>query len=91
MDELARTAMEIQAQETQEQRAKTENAREEAETKRAKADKAYQTAMNLTNDQYIQLRQIEIEKEKIDMIKNKNNVNIHMIMGGNPNTFYPIK
>ena len=91
MDELARTAMEIQAQETQEQRAKTENAREEAETKRAKADKAYQNSMNLTNDQYIQLRQIEIEKEKIDMIKNKNNVNIHMIMGGNPNTFYPIK
>lgn len=92
MDELARTAMQIQAQETQEQRAKTEMAREQAEIKRAQADKAYQMQMNLTADQYIRLRQIEIEKEKVEMIKNKNNVQIHMIMGNNDATpIYPIK
>lgn len=91
MDELARTAMQIQAEETQTQRAKTEDAREIAEAKRAKADKTYQRIMNLTNEQYIELRKIEIEKEKIDMIKNKNNVNIHMVMGNGNNTIYPIK
>ena len=92
MDELARTAMQIQAQETQEQRAKTEMAREQAEIKRAQADKAYQMQMNLTADQYIRLRQIEIEKEKVEMIKNKNNVQIHMIMGnGDATPIYPIK
>ena len=92
MDELARTAMQIQAQETQEQRAKTEMAREQAEIKRAQADKAYQMQMNLTADQYIRLRQIEIEKEKVEMIKNKNNVQVHMIMGNNDATpIYPIK
>lgn len=91
MDELARTAMQIQAQETQEQRAKTEIAREQAEIKRAQADKAYQREMNLTADQYIRLRQIEIEKEKVEMIKNKNNVQVHMVMGGGETTIYPIK
>ena len=92
MDELARTAMQIQAQETQEQRAKTEIAREQAEIKRAQADKAYQMQTNLTADQYIRLRQIEIEKEKVEMIKNKNNVQIHMIMGnGDATPIYPIK
>ena len=91
MDELARTAMEIQAQETQEQRAKTEIAREQAEIKRAQADKAYQREMNLTADQYIRLRHIEIEKEKVEMIKNKNNVQVHMVMGGGETTIYPIK
>ena len=82
MEELARTAIQIQSQETQEQRKLTEEKREAAEIKRAQADKAYQREMGLSAEQYIRLRALEIEKEKIDMVKNKEGVKVNLIMGG---------
>lgn len=91
MEELTRTAIQIQAQETQEQREKTESKREAAESKRAVADKAYQREMNLTTDQYIQLRALEIEKEKVEMIKNKTNVSVNMLMGNGVLPTYQVK
>lgn len=90
MEELTRTAIQIQAQETQEQRERTETKREAAEIKRAQADKAYQREMNLTADQYIKLRTIEIEKEKVEMIKNKENVKINMLMGNGAQPIYDV-
>lgn len=90
MEELARTAIQIQAQETQEQREKTETKREAAEIKRAQADKAYQREMNLSAEQYIKLRALEIEKEKVEMIKNKENVKINMLMGNGAQPIYDV-
>lgn len=90
MEELTRTAIQIQAQETQEQREKTESKREAAEVKRAQADKAYQREMSLTADQYIKLRALEIEKEKVEMIKNKQNVKINMLMGNGAQPIYDL-
>ncbi|UWF82176.1 MAG: SPFH domain / Band 7 family protein [Bacteriophage sp.] len=90
MEELTRTAIQIQAQETQEQREKTESKREAAEIKRAQADKAYQREMSLTADQYIKLRALEIEKEKVEMIKNKQNVKINMLMGNGAQPIYDV-
>lgn len=90
MEELTRTAIQIQAQETQEQREKTESKREAAEIKRAQADRAYQREMNLTSEQYIKLRALEIEKEKVEMVKNKNNVKVNMLMGNGAQPIYDV-
>ena len=90
MEELTRTAIQIQAQETQEQREKTESKREAAEIKRAQADKAYQREMSIAADQYIKLRALEIEKEKVEMIKNKQNVKINMLMGNGAQPIYDV-
>lgn len=82
MDEIDRTAIEEQAQKTEEQKKLKEEFRKQSEMKRAEADKAYQNEMNLTADQYIRLRGLEIEKEKIEMIKGKQNVSVSILMGG---------
>ena len=47
--------------------------------------------INLTPEQYIQLRSVEIEKEIVDMVRNKRNVSINMLMGNGAQPFYNIK
>ena len=92
MEEYNKTAAKIQAKQTQKNAAEMEIARKYAEEKRAEADKAYQTTMNLTSAQFIQLKSIDIEREKVDMIRNKGNVNVTLFMGsGNATPFYNIK
>ena len=51
---------------------------------------AYQKEMNMTIAEYLHLRQLEIEKEKVELIKDNKDVTI--IFGGNslPVT-YPVK
>lgn len=87
MEEYNKTAAQIQAKQTQIAASEMQQYRKLAEEKRAEADDAYRIKMSLTPDQYIKLRSVEIEKEKVDMVRNKGNVNITMLMG---NDYTPI-
>ena len=89
LEEIDRTGVQMQAELTQSKRIKTEQAREEAELARAKADKAYMREMNLSPDQFIALRALEIEKEKVELLKNNTNVKVDAFLGY-PN-FYKVK
>lgn len=91
MEEYNHTAAQIQAKQTQAAAAQMQVARRDAETKRAEADDAYRVKMGLNPDQYIKLRSLEIEKEKVDMVRNKSNVNITMLMGGGATPIYNVK
>ena len=83
MEEYNKTAAQLQARQTQMAASQMQESRKIAETKRAEADDAYRVKMGLSPDQYIKLRAIEIEKEKVDMVRSKGNVNITMLMGNN--------
>ena len=48
--------------------------RKKTEHLRALADKEYQNTMGFTPTQFISLRALELENQKIEMIKNKQNV-----------------
>jgi len=89
LEEIDRTGVQMQAELTQNKRIKMEQAREEAELARAKADKAYMREMNLSADQFISLRALEIEKEKVEMLKNNPSVKVEAFLGY-PN-FYKVK
>lgn len=85
--ETSRTEAQNQRASTENSRAAAEIARKDAETKKAQADKAYMEEMKMTPSEYLQSRQIEINREIIETIKKKENVNIIFTMGGSqPNT-----
>jgi very-short-patch-repair endonuclease len=81
LEETRRTAAQNQSILTQEARAKSESARKQAEINKAIADKAYQTQMNMSTTDYLHLRALEIEKEKIELVREKQNVSIIMGQG----------
>lgn len=81
LEELNKTAAMAQQKITQQRQQEMEDERAITETKRAIADKAYMQAMNLSPDAFIRLRYAEIELEKVEMIKNKSNVNIDVLLG----------
>lgn len=91
VEEYNKTAAQIQAKQTQIAAAQMQEYRKTAEMKRAEADDAYRIKMGLTPDQYIKLRSVEIEKEKVDMIRNKSNVSITMLMGNDYTPIYNVK
>jgi preprotein translocase subunit SecD len=91
MEEYNHTAAQIQAKQTQQAAAQMQITRKDAETKRAEADDAYRVKMGLNPDQYIKLRQLEIEKEKVDMVRNKGNVSITMLMGNGALPMYNVR
>lgn len=64
LNEMNLTAAQIQAKETQDRRREMEFSREKAERQRAIADKAYQTEMRLTAEQFIQLKAWDIIDKK---------------------------
>lgn len=88
LEETKKTAAQNQAILTQDSRSKMEASRKEADINKAIADQAYQKQMNMTIDQYLQLRNLEIEKEKVELIKDNNNISI---IFGNANPVLPIK
>ena len=55
--------------------------RKKTEHLRALADKEYQLTMGFTPPQFIALRGLELENQKIEMIKNKTNVNVDVMLG----------
>lgn len=81
-DEMDRTAIQIQAKRTQSAQKEMEPEREKTEVARAKADKAYRMEMGLSSSEFIQLRGLEIQRELLDIVKNKPNVNIDLLFGG---------
>ena len=74
--ETQKTAAQNQSILTQEARAKAELSRKQAEINKAIADEAYKQQMGMTISDYLELRQLEIEKEKVELIKDKQNVSI---------------
>ena len=81
MEELNKTAAMTQQRITQKRQQEMEDERAITETKRAKADVAYMHAMGLSPDSFIKLRYAEIELQKVEMIKNKSNVNVDVLLG----------
>ena len=81
MDELNKTAAMAQQKITQQRQQEMEEQRAETERKRAAADKAYMQAMNLSPDLFIKLKYAEIELEKVEMVKNRPNVNVDVLLG----------
>ena len=84
LDEMNRTAAAIQAAKTQERKREMEMAREAAEKQRAIADKAYMNEMNLTANQFIQLR-------AWDIIEKKEGANIDVLFDGSTEKMWNIK
>ena len=82
IEETIKTAEQKQRSKTEESRAEAELAREAAEKNKATADKAYRIEFGMTIPQYLKLRFLEIEKEKLDIVKNKENVSIILNSGG---------
>ena len=81
LEETRRTAAQNQSILTQDARAKSELARKQAEINKALADKAYQNQMSMSMTDYLHLRALEIEKEKIELVREKQNVSIIMGQG----------
>lgn len=74
--ETQKTAAQNQSILTQEARAKAELSRKQAEINKAIADQSYKNQMGMSIADYLELRQLEIEKEKVELIKDKQNVSI---------------
>lgn len=88
LTETKLTAAQNQSILTQNARADAETARKQAEINKAIADKAYQTQMNMTTEEYLSLRHLEIEKEKVELIKDNKNISI---IFGNASPVYSVK
>lgn len=84
LEETRRTAAQNQSELTQIARAKSELARKGAEVNKAIADNAYKDEMGMTTSEYLQLRHLEIEKEKVELVRDKQNVTIVMGQGLQP-------
>ena len=82
--EMNLTAAAIQKTKTQERLKEMETVREAAEKQRAKADKAYMREMNLSPDQYIQLRAWSI-------IEQKQGANIDVLFDGSSQHMWNIR
>jgi regulator of protease activity HflC (stomatin/prohibitin superfamily) len=89
LTETKNTAAQNQSILTQSARANAELSRKQAEVNKAIADKAYQNQMGMTVEQYLHLRQLEIEKEKVELIKDNKNATV--IFGQSVPLSYPVK
>ena len=81
LEELNKTAAMAQQKITQQRQQEMEEQRIITEQKRADADKAYMLRMGLSPDAFIKLKYAEIELEKVEMIKNKPNINVDVMLG----------
>ena len=88
LTETKNTAAQNQSILTQSARANAELARKQAEINKAIADQAYKNQMGMTITEYLSLRQLEIEKEKVELIKDNKNISI---IFGNTSPVLPIK
>lgn len=90
LNETKNTSAQNQSILTQDARAKAELSRKQAEINKAIADKSYQNEMGMTIEEYLMLRELEIEKEKIELIKDHKNITVIFGQGHIPTTM-PIK
>ena len=84
LDEMNNTARQIQAKETEARRAEAQEAREIAEVKKARADRAYIKELGISVDQYIALRQW-------DVIEKKQGANIDVLVGDRTTSMWNIR
>lgn len=84
LNEMNKTAAAIQAAKTQQRVKEMEDARAAAEASRAIADKQYQNTMNLSTEQFIQLKYIE-------MIANKPDANIDVLVGSGATNMWNVR
>lgn len=84
LNEMNKTAAAIQAKQTQEKKAEMEMARAKAERNKAIADKAYMTELNLSPQQFIQLR-------AWDIIEKKDGANIDVMIGSGEEPIWNIR
>ena len=80
-EELNNTAIYMQQKQTEMMKQAMQVERKKTEHLRALADKEYQLTMGFTPQQFISLRALELENQKIEMIKNKTNVNVDVMLG----------
>ena len=81
LDELNNTAIYMQQKQTEIMKQEMQRERKKTENLRALADKEYQLTMGFSPTQFIALRGLELENQKIEMIKNKSNVNVDVMLG----------
>lgn len=81
LEELNNTAIYMQQKQTEIMKQDMQKERKKTEHLRALADKEYQLTMGFSPSQFIALRSLELENQKIEMIKNKNNVNVDVMLG----------
>ena len=81
LTETKLTAAQNQSILTQNARADAEFARKQAEINKAIADKAYKNEMGMSVSEYLSLRHLEIEKEKVELVKDKKDANLTFIFG----------
>ena len=91
LDETSKTAAQNQSKLTQEARANSELARKQAEVNKAIADKAYMEEMHMSIDQYIRIRELEIRKEKVELVKDNRNATLIFNDGSNVSATVPAK
>ena len=89
LTETKLTAAQNQSVLTQQARATSELSRKQAEINKAIADQAYRTQMGMTTEEYLHMRSLEIEKEKVELIKDNKNITI-IFRQGLPMSF-PVK
>lgn len=80
--ETARTEAQIQRALTEDSRAAAETKRKQAEKNKAEADNEYMTKMNMTPEQYLRGREIDNQREIVETVKKKDNVNMLIVLGG---------
>lgn len=88
LTETKLTAAQNQSVLTQNARATAELSRKQAEINKAIADNAYKNQMGMTVAEYLSLRHLEIEKEKVELIKDNKNISI---IFGNASPVFPVK
>lgn len=76
--ETQKTAAQNQSVLTQTARALAETSRKQAEINKALADQAYRKTMEMTMQEYLTLRGLEIEKEKLEVAKGSKNISVIM-------------
>jgi regulator of protease activity HflC (stomatin/prohibitin superfamily) len=83
LEELNNTAIKMQQKQTAIMEQQMQEERRITEHKRALADKEYQATIGFSPQQFIALKSLELENQKIEMIKNKKNVNVDVMIGTN--------
>jgi regulator of protease activity HflC (stomatin/prohibitin superfamily) len=84
LEQTKQTAAQNQSKLTQDAKALAEKARYQAEINKALSDKAYLNQMGMTIPEFLQLRNLEIEKEKVELVRDKQNVSIILGTGIQP-------
>ncbi len=82
IEETIKTAAQIQRIKTEYSRANAETSRKQAEINKAMADHAYAQQFGMSTTDYLHLRQLEIQKELLEVVKGKENVTTILNFGG---------